>query len=137
MPVALTVSNIQKAAATVRAEAVLIDPAGRTIGRAETDVSVDPLKTAEANMTIPVADPQRWSVDHPTLYRVETRLLRDGKAIDARATRIGFREIRFDAATGFYLNGVATKIRACASIRIMPGSASPCPMRCGNGVSGG
>ena len=111
MPVALTVSNIQKTAATVRAEAVLIDPAGRTIGRAEADVTVDPLKTAEVKVSIPVAAPQLWSVDQPILYRVETRLLRDGKAIDARATRIGFREIRFDAATGFYLNGVATKIK--------------------------
>ena len=111
VPVALTVSNILKTPATVRAEAVLIDPAGRTIGRAETDVTVDPLRTAEAKVVIPVADPQLWSVERPTLYRVETRLLRDGKAIDARAARIGFREIRFDAATGFYLNGVATKIK--------------------------
>ncbi len=74
-------------------------------------MTVDPLKTAEARMTIPIAAPQLWSVDQPTLYRVETRLLRDGKPIDARATRIGFREIRFDAGTGFYLNGVATKIK--------------------------
>ncbi|KTT69951.1 beta-galactosidase GalA [Sphingomonas endophytica] len=111
VPVALTVANNARQAATVQAEAVLFDAAGREIGRATGAVTIDPLDRGEARMTIAVADPKLWSVETPTLYRVEARLLRDGKAIDTRATRIGFRDLRFDAGTGFYLNGQHVKLK--------------------------
>jgi beta-galactosidase len=111
VPVTLTIANNAKAVTTVDAEAILFDPSGREVGRAAGTATIEPLARSEARVTISVAAPQRWSVESPTLYRVEAHLLRDGKAIDTRATRIGFRELRFDAATGFYLNGIHTKLK--------------------------
>lgn len=49
-----------------------------------------------------------WDVEHPHLYTVEVTLWLDGKPAHTAATRIGFRELRFDA-DGFYLNGRHTR----------------------------
>nr|WP_277969103.1 beta-galactosidase GalA [Sphingomonas echinoides] len=110
IPVAVTLSNIATAAVGVTVEAVLLDPQGRTIAQAIAPANVAPLGTAVASMSLPVARPRLWSPDTPTLYVVQTRLLRDGQAIDSRRSEIGFRTIAFDATTGFHLNDAPLKI---------------------------
>ena len=60
-------------------------------------------------MTVP--KPQRWDIDHPVLYRAVTTVLVDGKAVDSETTPFGIRTFRFDAATGFSLNGRNLKIQ--------------------------
>ncbi len=51
------------------------------------------------------ADPVLWWPDRPHLYWVVTRLKRDGKVIDVKKTRFGFREWKWDSHL-FTLNGV-------------------------------
>ena len=51
-----------------------------------------------------------WELDEPKLYRLETRLLREGSELDAVITRIGFRDAGF-RTDGFYLNGKRIKLR--------------------------
>ena len=53
---------------------------------------------------------QLWDVDHPTLYEIETELIRDGRILDTHRVRVGFRNAEF-RADGFYLNGRKLKIR--------------------------
>lgn len=58
-----------------------------------------------------VDKPKLWSTNAPNLYRVQLALLTKNNTIeDQIEKRIGFRTIRFDAKTGFYLNGEALKI---------------------------
>ena len=51
-----------------------------------------------------------WSPEHPKTYTVRTQLLVRGKVVDEVETVTGFRDFRFDAATGFWLNGRNLKI---------------------------
>ncbi len=52
-----------------------------------------------------------WNLETPALYNLVTELFDgDGKLVDAKTVRFGFRDIRFDE-TGFYLNGIKVKIR--------------------------
>ena len=51
-----------------------------------------------------------WDVDQPTLYAIETELVRDGCILDTHRVRVGFRSAEF-RADGFYLNGRKLKIR--------------------------
>ena len=111
VPIAVTVGNSARTAQRVRAEATLFDPDGRTLGHEMVEFTVEPLTRGEVRMAVGIADPRRWSIETPTLYRVEARLLLDGAVVDTRATRIGFRELRFDAATGFYLNGEHVELK--------------------------
>lgn len=53
----------------------------------------------------------RWSVDAPYLYTVRVQLVNeDSQIIDDYSFRIGFRDFRFDPATGFSLNGESMKM---------------------------
>ena len=49
--------------------------------------------------------PRKWSCEDPYIYKVRTQLICDGKVVDEVETTTGFRDFRFDAKTGFWLNG--------------------------------
>ncbi len=57
-----------------------------------------------------VRRPHLWSVEDPYIYKVCTQVLVDGKVVDEVWTNTGFRSFRFDAETGFWLNGKNMKI---------------------------
>lgn len=59
-----------------------------------------------------IASPQLWSPENPVLYSVRTEV-RDasGKLSDEVVTRFGFRDVRFDADSGFFLNGRNFKLK--------------------------
>lgn len=62
--------------------------------------------------TLQVKNPQLWSTDSPNLYTLRTQVYNSkGKLVDEVETPFGFREIRFDANTGFYLNGKNMKLK--------------------------
>ncbi|MDE6654681.1 MAG: glycoside hydrolase family 2, partial [Muribaculaceae bacterium] len=90
----------------VSVETTLVSPDGvaiRTLGSSA--FSLKPGAYRTVSQTFKVKDPQLWSPDCPTLYRVETRI-REGKDIvDGGATRIGIRTFEFDGEKGFILNG--------------------------------
>ena len=54
--------------------------------------------------------PHLWSVDDPYIYKVCTQVLVGGKVVDEVWTNTGFRSFRFDAKTGFWLNGKNMKL---------------------------
>jgi beta-galactosidase len=51
-----------------------------------------------------------WDIDHPHLYTVRVRLMRDGRVIDNDSRTFGFRSARF-TERGFELNGRIVKLR--------------------------
>ena len=57
-----------------------------------------------------IKKPHKWSCDDPYIYKVRTRLLVAGKVVDEVETTTGFRDFRFDAKTGFWLNGKNFKL---------------------------
>lgn len=63
-----------------------------------------------ATQQLRVKRPQLWSTDRPYVYTLKTELIIDNKTIDEVETTTGFRSVRFDAATGFWLNGKNMKL---------------------------
>jgi len=58
-----------------------------------------------------VADPKRWDVTEPNLYRAVVTLLdENGSELDTDNTRIGFRTFTVDKDKGFFLNGRPIKL---------------------------
>ena len=51
-----------------------------------------------------------WSTTDPYIYKVRTQVLQKGKVVDEVWTNTGFRDFRFDAQTGFWLNGKNMKL---------------------------
>lgn len=67
---------------------------------------------ASASLTqkLHVKSPQLWSIESPKVYSVKTEIVVDGKVVDTEITTTGFRSFRFDAKTGFWLNGKNFKL---------------------------
>ncbi len=115
VPVAATIVNAGPADAAVTIEAILFDAADHPVARSRANLTVSANADAIARLTIAIIDPGLWSPDTPILYRVETCVHHGEAIVDHADTSIGFRTIRFDAATGFILNDRPLKIRgACA-----------------------
>ena len=111
VPVTVELANIAADPATVMVEARLFDADDRLLTAGTAPITVNPLETNVAKLSLPVVDPHLWSPETPTLYRIVTRVVRDGHLLDSRETRIGFRYFHFDAEKGFFLNGRPTKIK--------------------------
>jgi hypothetical protein len=54
--------------------------------------------------------PKLWDTDNPNLYSLIT-VVRGVDVLDSQSTTVGFRNIRFDANQGFFLNGKNLKLK--------------------------
>ena len=88
-----------------RAQLTLRDPAGSVAAQGDVLFQED---TAAAQLTLP--RPALWSVETPHLYRLEAEILRGEACLDSLSLRFGVRDIRFDPAQGFLLNGTRVKL---------------------------
>ncbi len=61
--------------------------------------------------TIKIKNPQRWSLDAPTLYTLKSRVLAEETVLDNQTTPFGFRTLRFDPNKGFFLNDRPMKLK--------------------------
>ena len=60
---------------------------------------------SSASEELKINNPQLWSCDTPVMYRLVTKVKNSrGRLTDEVTTPFGFRSIRFDANTGFWLN---------------------------------
>ncbi len=76
----------------------------RLLKEVEDTLSVAALKKARKEMNILIPDPELWDTKNPSLYHIQTRIIRNHKETDSYSTTFGIRSIRFTADHGFYLN---------------------------------
>lgn len=98
-----TVLNASGKSSAVTLRTTLLDAKGKAV--AETEKSINVAERTKAEQSISLQNAHLWSLDDPYLYTVKTEILQDGKVIDTYNTQTGLRTIKFDAETGFYLNG--------------------------------
>ena len=77
----------------------LIDQSGKTVAT-----------TKDFSFHLPQSSLHMWSCEDPYIYKVRTQLIAGGKVVDEVETTTGFRDFKFDAKTGFWLNGKNFKI---------------------------
>ena len=78
----------------------IYDAAGKVVARSQGD-QIQQLK---------VRKPHLWSIGKGYLYTVKSELVVNGKVVDTATTQTAFRDVRFDARKGFFLNGENMKI---------------------------
>lgn len=105
-----TVENAGGQAARVILRSRLLDANGQEVTRGESETELPAGGEATLDQTLRVADPRLWDINSPYLYTLETEVERDGRLADRYDTPVGIRSFRFDADSGFYLNGRPTKI---------------------------
>ena len=80
----------------------LLDATGKVIARAN-NVSCFMFNVSWSKL-------HKWSIESPYIYKVRTQLIAGGQVVDEVETTTGFRDFKFDAKTGFWLNGKNFKI---------------------------
>ncbi len=90
---------------------IIYDQAGKAVAVNNLSDKV-PLKDSviESYQPLMIKKPILWSVDHPYLYKIVTKVLANGKVTDEYTTPFGIRYFNFDADKGFTLNGRHLKI---------------------------
>ncbi len=111
IPVGVSLYNSGKLPADSEVEVSLVAPDSKTIATRTATLTVGALRREEANLLLTVSTPELWSPDHPVLYKVKSIVKQNGIVTDATETRCGFRTIRFDRNTGFWLNDKNIKIK--------------------------
>jgi beta-galactosidase len=103
-----TIHNEQDASASTSVKNfVPFESAVETLASATTPVSLGPWETKTVKQSFRILKPSLWSVDHPSLYTLETSL----GSHDWMQTNFGVRTLRWDADKGFFLNGKPLKIK--------------------------
>ena len=107
-----TVDNKGNAPAAFRVRNRLVAPDGTTTVMPESEeITLAGKESGTSKATVALVKPTLWDIEAPAMYEVVTEIVRDGKVVDTKVTRTGFRDIRFDADKGFFLNGRNVKIK--------------------------
>lgn len=78
----------------------IYDAAGKVVARSQ----------GTQNQKLKVRKPRLWAIGKGYLYTVKSELVVNGRVVDTATTQTAFRDVRFDARKGFFLNGENMKI---------------------------
>ncbi len=109
--VSAEVQSHSEAAADVELEHTLYDAHEAIVAKAVTAVNAPPCGELASHSTLTIPHPHLWSVEQPSLYRLQTIIRRDGEVLDEENTPIGLRAFHFDTEQGFFLNGQNIKLK--------------------------
>lgn len=89
----------------------IYDNNDQLLGSAQSKIVLSAGEKPKLEQEIKVQNPELWDLDHPYLYRLETKLLSNNELLDQTNTRVGIRTIKFDPDQGFSLNGKTHKLK--------------------------
>jgi len=106
-----TVENTTNANAGIEVRTTLMDAIGNEVAKATTAANITAGNSLEVSQSLVIDSPNLWSVDTPFLYGLISEIIEDGEVVDRKTTRIGIRDISFNAKKGFRLNGAPLKLK--------------------------
>lgn len=111
LSIGLNLVNDTKAAKSVEITTSIVDATGKTVKSVTSKQSLKAGEKLDVEQKVSVEKPQLWTVENPNLYQAVTKIIADGKEQDKEVTNFGIRSIRFQAATGFWLNDENIKLK--------------------------
>lgn len=114
--VAVELTNDGRTSSSAGLEIVVTDPDGKVVARQSVaPAPIDPARTETLSAELSIPSPRLWNLDSPNLYKASVRVVgADGQPSDSEAVPFGIREARFEADTGFWLNGQNLKLKGVA-----------------------
>jgi len=106
-----TVTNTTDAPGEITVRTTLVSPDGQSVAAVDTTSVVTNGTAASVSQEVDIPHPQRWDLEHPRLYTVQTEVRQAGQTVDDQVTSIGLREAKFEPDTGFWLNGRNFKLK--------------------------
>lgn len=104
-----TIANTSTAAMDGMLSAAIVDPSGDEHSVVSLPVSLDSYGQKIYSASFDMQSPSLWDLDTPMLYSLKVSI-ESVQGTDTTQTRFGFRTIRVDGETGFYLNDRPVKL---------------------------
>jgi len=108
--VEIPVQNQRTSAADVQVVAQALDRAGKPVLEMERSSELAAGQSVLVKLSGALANPQLWEPAWPYVYRVVCQLRVAGKTVDSQEIPLGIRTVRWEANTGFYINGHHVKL---------------------------
>jgi beta-galactosidase len=89
----------------------ILNQKGELLKKVSSEQSSTALSSGINKQQINISKPILWSVDQPFLYKLVTELYAGAELKQRTETKFGIRDIQFDAAKGFLLNGKMLKLK--------------------------
>ena len=89
----------------------LYDPDGAKVGTADASAVIAAGETQSVSATVALANPTLWAIGAGNLYEAQVSAKAGNRVQKSKRVTYGYRSIRFDKDTGFYLNGIHTKLK--------------------------
>jgi beta-galactosidase len=125
-----TITNESDGAVTATLESQVVGPDGKTVASLmRPAIAIRPWTTARVAQSADVANPEMWSLEKPSLYRLVSIVRVGAREVDRVVTRFGIRTIRFDADKGFFLNGRHVQINGVCNHQDHAGVGAAVPDR--------
>jgi beta-galactosidase len=116
--VRVSVTNESDTTTTVNILPQLTSPSGQHIvlkpDLHSQPATIAPHATADLEVETTIPNPDRWDLQHGSLYTLRAVLFSNNKPLDDESVTFGIREFHFDPDNGFFLNGVHHKIYGAA-----------------------
>jgi beta-galactosidase len=127
---ATTLRNDGSQTAAVYLQSWIVGPNGETAAKSKDEsVTLEPGAEQIVTPKFAVQAAQLWSPDHPNLYSLVSRVVRDEVILDQTETRFGIRTIQWTADNGFLLNGKRLEIKGVCNHQDHAGVGSAIPDR--------
>ena len=110
------IRNGSGAAVGARLEVAIAGSDGRVLARFRgASAALAPGRATELLASGRLADPRRWDIGDPAMHAALVRVVGvDGTLLHEERVPFGIRDARFEAATGFWLNGRNLKLKGAA-----------------------
>ena len=89
----------------------LYNPDGAKVGTADASAVIAAGETQNVSATVALANPTLWDIGAGKLYEAQVSAKAGNRVQKSKRVPYGYRSIRFDKDTGFYLNGIHTKLK--------------------------
>ncbi|MDR3367028.1 MAG: glycoside hydrolase family 2 [Prevotellaceae bacterium] len=86
-------------------ETLLCDSSGAVAAKAATTLQLKAGEQRQVSQGLKLKNPRLWLPESPNLYRLQSRIVAGGKAVDGVATRVGIRKAELRGRNGLFLNG--------------------------------
>ncbi|MDD3321389.1 MAG: glycoside hydrolase family 2 TIM barrel-domain containing protein [Paludibacter sp.] len=105
------VINESTSASSIVLSTSIVDPSGNTVKSTETKQTIAVGKTVKIDQSVELSNPMLWNLEAPNLYKAITKITNGKDNVDNESTPFGVRSSKFEAATGYWLNGKNIKIK--------------------------
>jgi len=92
-------------------QTTIMDAAGKVVKTTESKQNIPAGEKVEFSQNLQVTNPKLWDIEQPNLYKAVTRISSGKAVLDDQTIEFGIKDAKFDAATGFWLNGKNYKIK--------------------------